>query len=112
MSPRAACRLEQLGYDVVDYAGDKADWAAAGLALDRPPETVATVGEFCLGDVPTCGINDRVGRIAEVVSASAFETCLVVTPDRCVVGRLLPSQLREDPDRPAGEVMQPGPSTF
>ena len=44
--------------------------------------------------------------------ASAFETCLVVTPDRCVVGRLLPSQLREDPGRLAEEVMRPGPSTF
>jgi Mg/Co/Ni transporter MgtE len=112
MSPRAACRLEQLGYNAVDYAGGKADWAAAGLALDRPSEAVATVGEFCHRDVPTCGVNDPIGRIAEVVSASAFETCLVVTPDRCVVGRLLRAQLREDPGRPAGEVMRLGPSTF
>jgi len=32
MSPRAASRLESLGFrDVYDYAAGKADWFAAGL---------------------------------------------------------------------------------
>src|SRR5438093_12548462 len=35
LSPRAAWRLEQLGFvDVADYAGGKMDWLARGLAFE------------------------------------------------------------------------------
>jgi len=33
MSPRAATRLEQLGFDVYDYALSKVDWMAHGLPM-------------------------------------------------------------------------------
>ena len=34
MSPRAATRLEQLGFDVYDYALSKVDWMAHGLPME------------------------------------------------------------------------------
>src|ERR1700681_849107 len=34
MSPRAATRLEQLGFDVYDYALSKIDWMAHGLSME------------------------------------------------------------------------------
>lgn len=112
MSPRAACRLDQLGYDVADYAAGKADWAAADLPLEPGEDGPSTIGEICRRDVPTCDVDDRIGDVAAAVSGSGFDTCLVVAADRCVVGRLFRSELRGDPQVRAGDVMRPGPSTF
>ena len=37
MSPRAACRLESLGFgEVYDYVAGKLDWMAAGLPTEGP----------------------------------------------------------------------------
>src|SRR2546430_16920519 len=38
MSPRAAARLEQLGFDVYDYALGKVDWMARGLPMEGTAE--------------------------------------------------------------------------
>ena len=37
MSPRAALRLESIGFEqVYDYGASKADWGSFGLPLDAP----------------------------------------------------------------------------
>lgn len=112
MSPRAACRLDQLGYDVADYAAGKDDWAAADLPLEAAGHGPSTIGGVCRRDVPSCGVDDRIGDVAAAVANSGFDTCLVVAADRCVVGRLFRSELRGDPQARTGDVMRPGPSTF
>ncbi len=45
MSPRAAARLETLGFDdVYDYVSGKSDWMAAGLPTVRESVGVPTAG--------------------------------------------------------------------
>ena len=44
MSPRAACRLERIGFErVYDYVGGIADWKGAGLPLEGKGAWVQTV---------------------------------------------------------------------
>lgn len=109
MSPRAAWRLEGLGFtDVYIYAGGKEDWGAAGLPMEGDNER--TVAELVRRDVPTCDLDEPVAAVQARVRASRWDTCFVVTPGRVVLGRLHHDEL-ERAGR-AGEVMRPGPSTF
>ena len=54
MSPRAAWRLEALGYpEVYDYVAGKSDWMAAGLPTEhsgaRPPRVAEGMDPFDYG---------------------------------------------------------------
>lgn len=60
MSPRAAWRLEGLGFSpVYDYVPGKVDWFAAGLPKEGKLAEVPTVGEAARQDVPTCSLRRR-----------------------------------------------------
>jgi predicted transcriptional regulator len=64
-------------------------------------------------DVVTCLPAERVGVVHERVKASPYGFALVVTDDRCVLGRLRGSALeRCDPASTAEQVMEAGPSTI
>lgn len=64
-------------------------------------------------DVVTCGLTDRVGEVHERVKASPFGFALVVSEDRCLLGRLRASALEKcDPASTAEEQMESGPSTI
>src|SRR6266702_4757077 len=90
MSPRAACRLEQLGFpEVYDYTAGKADWLAHGLETE----------------------GEQAGVLRARVGASPYGFALVVAADGTVVGRLRAAALAGDPDRRAEQVMEAGPST-
>jgi hypothetical protein len=94
MSPRAAWRLERLGYVTYDYVAGKADWLAAGLptirqrggerraldAADRHPRTSRPK--------ETLGVIAARGGPAPVV---------VVTDTAVVLGLLTDDELRGDP---------------
>lgn len=41
MSPRAACRLQHLGWTAYDYAAGKADWLAFGLAHEGAAQLIS-----------------------------------------------------------------------
>ncbi len=113
MSPRAAWRLETLGFTkVYEYAAGKADWGAAGLPLEGEVASSPTIGERVRRDVPTCGLQEHVGEAAARVRAGGWDTCIVVTDGDVVLGRLHETELRGDPLRSAEEAMRPGPSTF
>ncbi len=63
MSPRAAWRLEHLGFEeVYDYVPGKADWVAAGLPTDGSGERTARVVDVIDRSVPTCGPGHPVKR--------------------------------------------------
>ena len=67
MSPRAACRLESLGFgQVFDYVPGKADWMAAGLAMEGPLAEGPRAGDVMRTDPPTCRpaapLGDRLHR--------------------------------------------------
>jgi rhodanese-related sulfurtransferase len=111
MSPRAATRLEQLGYDVYDYARSKVDWMAHGLPMEGTAAERPTAGSFVREDAATCTREDRSDAIRQRIDASPYGFALVLA-GRVVLGRVRRSRLEEDRGDPTAELlMEPGPST-
>lgn len=113
MGPRAAWRLESLGFrEVYWYPGGKADWAASGLPVEGRMAEVSRVGDHLRRDVPTCRPDERIGEVRERVRAANWSTCFVVTASGIVLGRLLEKELSGPDDRSAADAMRSGPTTF
>jgi CBS domain-containing protein len=113
MSPRAAWRLESLGFaEVYDYAAGEADWLAWGLPREGRAAQVPTVGEVARRDVPTCGLADRVADAKAGAQAAGFAACVVVNERHVVLGLLRSQELDADPDTTAERVMWSGPTTY
>ena len=62
-------------------------------------------------DVVTCRLDDRVGDVRRQIGASPYPFGLVTAPGGVLLGRLPRSALDCDPELPAEQVMDPGPST-
>lgn len=112
MSPRAAWRLERLGFSAVyDYVAGKADWLAAGLATERnasgPPRAVDVVDHA----VPVCDPGDEVRTAAARAREAGWETSIVLNDRRIVLGRLRLDRVDTTSAAPVEEVMEPGPAT-
>ena len=98
MSPRAACRLELLGFEAVyDYVPGKVDWIARGLPTEGEKADVPRVGRLARDDVATCGLGDPVDDL----QTAPYGFCLVLAEDGTVLGRIRRSTLK----------LEPGPST-
>jgi len=101
MSPRAAWRLERLGFDTYDYAVGKVDWLAAGMPSVRGDETERRALDGADRDPPTCPPDAPVAALAT--------PALLVNPERIVLGRIRPGE--HPPGARAEDVMEPGPAT-
>ena len=113
MSPRAAWRLESLGFrEVYDYAAGKQNWLASGLPMEGRLAGTPTAGSTARSDVPTASLDERVEAVRMRVEASEFDTAVVVNDRRVVLGVLRPQHLEGDPQRTVERAMSPGPSTF
>ena len=100
MSPRAASRLEGLGFErVYDYVPRKADWFASGLSREGRLASVPTIGEAARRDVPTCASAEKVGAVRERVQKAGWDRCVVVNKERVVLG-LLPERALVRPQVP------------
>ncbi len=112
MSPRAACRLEALGFEeVFDYVPGKVDWLARGLPREGAKATERRASDAIHHDVVTALLEDRVGDVRADVEASRYGFALVVSEGGVLLGRLRRAALEGDPDQPASAVMEAGPST-
>ena len=115
MSPRAACRLETLGFDprlVYDFVEGKAGWLAYGLPREGDTATVLYAGEVVDADPPTCALNTPVAEIHGTLTETGYGFALVTTADRIVLGRVRSSALvSADASSTAEDVMDAGPST-
>jgi len=113
MSPRAAWRLEALGFEhVSDYVGGKADWLAHGLPREGETAHVPYAGELVDRKPPTCGLIDTIGDVAAQLSGSRYGFCLVINTRRIVLGRVRKSVLQaNDAATSAESMMEAGPST-
>jgi CBS domain-containing protein len=112
LSPRAACRLETLGFaEVHDYEAGKIDWLAHKLPVQGDDPEPPTAGRVARNDVVRCALDDRVGEVRERIVASPYGFALVVARDGVLLGRLRGSALDCDPALTVEEVMEPGPST-
>src|SRR5215218_9182365 len=113
MSPRAAWRLEGLGFErVYDYVPGKADWFASGLPREGRLASVPTIGETARRDVPTCAPAEKVGAVRERGQKAGWDRCVVVNKERVVLGLLRDKELSSDPKVPVQEAMRNGPATF
>lgn len=112
MSPRAAWRLESLGFGTVyEYRPGKVDWIAAGLPTTRAPFAEPRIGDVARHDVPTCGLDDPITEVARRVTAAGWDVCFVTNGRRIVLGRLDRPQL-DRTEGTAAEAMKPGPVTY
>src|SRR2546426_8658932 len=97
MSPRAAWRLESLGFpEVYEYRGGKADWLAAGLPTEGTGSRKPRVLEFVRRDVPTCRLGETVADAAARATAAGSDVCMVVNEQDILLGRLDPKELQSD----------------
>jgi len=113
MSPRAASRLESLGFEqVYDYVAGKADWGSAGLPLEGTNGSETRAGAHVRTDVPTCQPGDRLQDVCEQLDESGWDTCFVVDQRRVVLGRIGRRAIDGREDVSAEEAMAPGPSTI
>jgi Mg/Co/Ni transporter MgtE len=95
---------------VIDYVPGKVAWYE-----DNEPREGKAVEETWIGDVadpevPTCGLKDRVGDVRG--RTADWDTCVVIGPQRVVLGLLRKAELDGDPNATAERVMRPGPKTF
>ena len=113
MSPRAAWRLEGLGFaKVYDYMPGKADWFANGLPKEGTLASIPIIGEAARRDVPTCGLRDTVGHAQEQAQQAGWDRCVVVNKERVVLGVLREAEWSTHPDTVVETVMRNGPATF
>src|ERR1700716_4331713 len=95
MSPRAACRLATLGYDVYDYAPGKLDWMAHGLPIEGTDAGRATAVRLLREDVAICGLDDSAEEVARRIDDSQYGFALALAPGRVVLGRVRRSRLAD-----------------
>ncbi|WP_103382804.1 CBS domain-containing protein [Pseudonocardia dioxanivorans] len=114
MSPRAACRLETLGFThVYDYVPGKIDWLAHDLPSHGTAADTPTIGAHVRREVVTCRPDESLGEVRARVAASAHRFALVTNTGGILLGRLRAHALdHTDPDSPAADLMEPGPSTL
>ncbi len=111
MSPRAAWRLESLGFcDAYDYGPGKTDWLAAGLPREGEGASVPVAGDLA-GSVPTCLPHEALGAVRTRLGADV-PLCAVVNEAGVVVGRLRRSHIESEGDGTVEGMMEPGPTTF
>jgi CBS-domain-containing membrane protein len=113
MSPRAAWRLEALGFEhVYDYVAGKADWLGHGLPREGETAGVLYAGDVIDEDPPTCGLADSVADVRARLDGSRYGFSLVVNEHRIVLGRVRRSAMKgANPSGSAEGVMEAGPST-
>jgi predicted transcriptional regulator len=113
MAPRAAARLETLGFsEVYEYMGGKLDWMAAGLPTEGENSLHPRAGDAARKDVPVCALTDRLADVRDRVKAAGWDAAMVVDEHRVVLGLLRSKELAKDPDLRIEQAMRPGPSTF
>lgn len=108
MSPRAAWRLEELGFtDVYDYVPGKQDWFAA----DLPYEGEAIfAGRAVRRDVPTCRPDELLGDVAARVP-DEVGLCPVLDHEGVVMGVATDDALSGDTEQQVAAVMRFGTTT-
>ena len=113
MSPRAAWRLESLGFqEVYAYVAGKLDWMSAGLPTEGSNALHPRAGDVARKDVPTARLDERLADVRERTRAVDWDAVVVINSERVVLGLLRSKELEKDPSLLMAQAMRPGPSTF
>lgn len=112
MSPRAAARLETLGFTrVYDYVASEADWLAMGLPTEGFGADQPRAGQVADRGTPTCQLHERLSTIRDRVQVAGADSCLVIDADRVVLGHVGRKALDSAGDATVEAVMDAGPTT-
>ncbi len=107
MSPRAAWRLERLGFNAVyDYVPGKMDWLAANL----PHEGEAMLAGDFLEEVATCQLDETLAA-ARSRLGDEVRFCVVTTEDGLAAGTLSGKAFDSDEQLTAEQAMTFGVTT-
>lgn len=113
MSPRAAWRLESLGFtDVYDYVDGKLDWMAAGLPTEGTNARRPRAGDLARKDTPTARLDEKLGDVRRRVAEQGWDAVVAVNAQGVVLGLLRDKELAKDADLTIERAMRQGPSTF
>jgi Mg/Co/Ni transporter MgtE len=85
---------------------------AAGLRTEGTNAVHPRSGEVSRRDVPTAGLDERLGDVRERVRAAGWDAVVVINNEHVVFGLLRSKELDKDPELRMGQAMRPGPSTF
>lgn len=112
MSPRAAARLDSLGFErVYDYAAGKVDYLARGLPTEGEKAGERRAVDVLRDDVARCRLADPVEEVRARIEASPYGFAIVVDEDETVLGRVRGSALGDAAGVTAEQMMEAGPST-
>jgi predicted transcriptional regulator len=113
LSPRAASRLENLGFTkVYDYVTGKVDWLANGLPTAGKGARSLRAKDCVRRDIPSCRPGDPLGEVWERVQAAGDDACVVVNEAGIVLGSVSGEAFAAVPESTAEQVMDPGPTTI
>ncbi len=113
MAPRAAARLESLGFRTLyHYKAGTLDWMAAGLPVEGENSQPPRAADVARKGVPVCALNDNLGDVRRRVRDAGWDSAVVVNDQRIVLGLLRTKELDKDAELSIEEAMRPGPSTF
>jgi rhodanese-related sulfurtransferase len=113
LSPRAASRLENLGFtQVYDYVTGKVDWLANGLAAEGKEARSPRAKDCVRRDVPSCRLGDPLGEVWGRVRAAGDDACVVLNEAGIVLGAVSGEAFDAAPESTAEHVMDPGPPTI
>jgi predicted transcriptional regulator len=97
---------------VYDYHDGIQDWMGAGLPTEGTSAQRPRLADVARRDVPTCALEERLGDVRDRAAAAGWDACVVVSPERVVLGLLRAKELNADADLTAERAMRPGPSTY
>jgi rhodanese-related sulfurtransferase len=113
MSPRAASRLDALGFmQVYDFVDGKSFWLGSGLPTEGLTSDTLRAGDAADRTAPTCLYTDLVGAAARTLAESGADDCVVIDERHIVVGRVRRDDVEGDQGQRVEEVMEPGPTTI
>jgi CBS domain-containing protein len=97
---------------VVDYVPGKQAWYEENQPREGTSVDETWIGDVADPEVPVCSLAERISDIQPRVRAAGWESCVVVNPERVVLGQLRKAELEGDPAATVEQVMRPGPKTF
>ncbi len=96
-----------------DYVDGKADWLGHGLPREGETAGRPYAGDLADPDPPTCELSTDASAITAILQGSRYGFCVVLGPQRTVLGRVRGSTLAAAAaDAAAESLMEPGPSTI
>jgi rhodanese-related sulfurtransferase len=112
LSPRAASRLETLGFEMVfDYVAGKLDWLANDLPVEGELAAIPKLGDLADRNIPTCFPEENVSEVRDRMQKDGRDICVVVDKERVVLG-IVKNEAARNPEQSIDQIMEPGPSTF